>query len=113
MTGRKKESGAALVWCPFPDAETARAIAGDLLERELIACANIIPAIESVFMWNGELDRSTEVAVLFKTTQNCLDALVSRLGEAHPYDTPAIVGWRCDASLPATLSWLNAVTREE
>ena len=103
------EAQAALVWCPFPDADTARTIAGQLLEEKLIACANMLPTIESVFEWNGEVTSGTEAAVLFKTTAERLDALIARLGECHPYDTPAIVGWRCDAAHPSTILWLADV----
>ncbi|SHN62011.1 divalent-cation tolerance protein CutA [Erythrobacter sanguineus] len=101
-----KRDSAALVWCPFPDRETARAIAGHLLDEGLIACANIIGEVESVFLWQGERDSAAEAAVLFKTTAARLDPLIARLGTLHPYDTPAIIGWRCDAAHPATLAWL-------
>ncbi len=98
---------AALTWCPFPDAETARDVSTQLLREKLIACANILPAIESVFEWEGQISSAREVAVLFKTTSGRLDHLALRLGELHPYDTPAIAGWRCDAAHPATLEWLG------
>ena len=104
------ETQAALAWCPFPDTESAREVAAQMLTEKLIACANIIPAIESVYEWQGEVQRGTEVAVLFKTTEAKLDRLVRRLGECHPYDTPAIVGWRCDAAHEATLQWLGETT---
>lgn len=100
------EPRAALVWCPFPDADTARRIAGELLGEKLIACANIVPGIESVFEWNNEVSSAQEVAVLFKTTGGMLEELVRDLGERHPYDTPAILAWQCDAAHPATLEWL-------
>ena len=103
------ENGAALAWAPFPDRETARNIAQVLLTERLIACANILGSIESVFEWNGEASNEEEIGVLFKTTSQLLDGLVERLGELHPYDTPAVLGWRCDAALPATLEWLNGV----
>ncbi len=98
---------AALTWCPFPDEETARAVAAQLLSEKLIACANILPAIESIFEWDGVPSTAKEVAVLFKTTSDLLDKLTVRLGELHPYDTPAIAGWRCDSAHPATLTWLG------
>lgn len=98
----------ALVWCPCPDAETAKSIAENLLAENLIACANILPGIESVFEWNGECASAQEVAVLFKTTERLLNRLVDRLGELHPYDTPAILGWHCDSAHPATLAWLES-----
>ena len=101
------EPQAALAWCPFPDAETARDIAAQMLAEKLIACANILPQVESVFLWEGKVDTASEVAVLFKTDSENLAPLVKRLGECHPYDTPAVVGWRCDAAHEATLQWLG------
>ncbi len=99
-------SGAALVWCPFPDAESARAAAGALLDEGLIACANILGPIESHFVWEGARASGSEVGVLFKTTAERLEAVVERLGELHSYDTPAIMGWRVNEAHPATLAWL-------
>lgn len=101
MTG-----GAALVWCPFPDPEAARTAADTLLDEGLIACANILGAIESRFVWQGARATGSETAVLFKTTGACLEAVVARLGALHPYDTPAIMGWHCDTAHPASLAWL-------
>jgi len=102
------QPGAALVWCPFPDSPSARAAAELLLGVRLIACANILGAIESLFVCDGARASSTETAVLFKTTAENLPAVVAWLGKHHPYDTPAIIGWRCDAAHPATLAWLAA-----
>jgi periplasmic divalent cation tolerance protein len=99
-------SGAALVWCPFPDVESARAAADALLDDRLIACANILGSIESRFVWDGARATGSEVAVLFKTTPERLDDVVERLGELHPYDTPAIIGWQADTAHPATFAWL-------
>lgn len=99
-------TGAALVWCPFPDLESARAVADALLDERLIACANILGTIESRFVWEGARATGSETAVLFKTTAGALEEVVERLGEIHPYDTPAILGWHADAAYPATLAWL-------
>lgn len=101
------EVAAALAWCPFPDRESARKVAGTLLDERLIACANIIAEMESLFEWDGERGSGSEVGVLFKTTANQSARLINRLGELHPYDTPAIVCWRCEDAHPATLSWLR------
>lgn len=105
----RADTAAALVWCPFPDAESARQIAGQLLDERLIACANILGNIESHFVWDGARATGHETAVLFKTTSSLLDDVVARLGALHPYDTPAIIGWHCDAAHPATGAWLAAV----
>ncbi|MEO0699721.1 MAG: divalent-cation tolerance protein CutA [Pseudomonadota bacterium] len=102
---------AALIYTPLPDAETARAIATTLLEENLIACANILGEMESVFRWEGRVDTINEVAVLFKTTSDAIDPAVSRLGALHPYSTPAIVATVCNTAYPDTLEWLAEQTR--
>jgi periplasmic divalent cation tolerance protein len=105
------EPRAALIYTPLPDAETARAIAGTLLDERLVACANIMAPMESVFVWEGSRDSATEVPVLFKTTGDKMDEAMRRLGALHPYATPAIVASVCDAAHPDTLEWLTDQTR--
>ena len=106
-----KRAQAALVWCPFPDAKIARKIAEILLKEKRIACANIIPAIESVFEWKGEVSSEAESAVLFKTTAEHLEPVTKRLEGLHPYKTPAILGWLVDETPPQTLAWLNETVK--
>ncbi|WP_299195837.1 divalent-cation tolerance protein CutA [uncultured Erythrobacter sp.] len=96
----------ALVWCPFHDSEEAHKAASVLLAENYIACANIIPAMQSIYEWQGEVTSSAEIGVLFKTTALQIEGLIARLGECHPYDTPAITAWNCDAAHPATMQWL-------
>lgn len=103
--------GPALIWCPFPDAATAAATAKLLLDERLIACANILPAMLSLFEWNGTREEASEAGVLMKTDAVFLDRAIARLGELHPYDEPAILGWRCDASSAGTAAWLAGLTR--
>lgn len=99
----------ALIWCPFPDRETAARIAGALLDEGLIACANLLPAMVSLFAWEGERDEAEETGALLKTNGAKLSRAISRLEELHPYDQPAILGWRCDAAAPGTSAWLGAL----
>lgn len=106
-----RDPRAALIYTPLPDAETARAISRVLLEEKLIACANIVGEVEAVFAWEGRVDTSKEVAVLFKTTSDVIDPAVARLGALHPYSTPAIIGTVCHTSHPDTLEWLSEQTR--
>ncbi|MEM7689490.1 MAG: divalent-cation tolerance protein CutA [Pseudomonadota bacterium] len=105
------EPRGALIYTPLPDAQSARDIAGALLDEGLIACANILGPVESVFMWQGKRESATECAVLFKTTADRMVRAVGRLGAMHPYETPAIVASMCDAAHPDTLEWLAQQTR--
>ena len=99
----------ALIWCPFPDDASASAAAKSLLDEKLIACANILPQIQSIFDWNGERSESREVGMLAKTEAELLERAIARIAKLHPYEQPAIVGWRCDAASPATLAWLESI----
>ena len=101
----------ALIWCPFPDEETAAAVANSLLDDKLIACANLLGPMRSLYEWDGRRGEAHETGVVFKTDASLLDRAVARIAELHPYDAPAVLGWRCDASAPATGEWLAALAR--
>ena len=96
----------ALIYCPFPDAASAERIGAQLLDEKLIACINIGGSIRSLFDWEGERGAGAEVAALLKTDAALLERAVVRLESLHPYDTPAILGWRCDAAGKSTRDWL-------
>lgn len=103
----------ALIWCPFPDRASAREVANCLLDEKLIACANLVGPIESIFEWNGTRDGSEEIGVLFKTDSRKLAQAVERMAALHPYDTPAIMGWECDGVPEATRAWLGLLSEGE
>ena len=97
----------ALIWCPFPDEDSAAELATRLIDEKLIACANLLGSIRSLYEWNGERGDERECGVLFKTHTGKLDAAVARICELHPYETPAVLGWRCDAAGTATADWIG------
>lgn len=111
MISERQPSGAALIWCPFPDQDSAATAAKSLLDERLIACANILPAMLSLFDWNGERGEEREAGMLLKTDAALLEQAIARLEGLHPYKQPAIVGWRCCAASPATGVWLAELTR--
>ena len=98
--------GPALIWCPFGSEESAAGAAATLLDEGLVACANILPPMRSLFVWNGGREEAREAGVLFKTDAALLDRAVERLAELHPYDAPAVIGWRADAAHSGTHAWL-------
>ena len=99
---------AALIWSPFASEEAAAAAASQLLDERLIACANLLPGVRSLYVWQGERGEARECAALFKTTAALLDKAIARLAEIHPYETPAITGWNA-AAAPATAAWLASL----
>jgi len=97
----------AFLWCPFADEQSAAAAARCLLEEGLISCANLVPGMRSLFIWRGEIDEQQECGALLKLDATLMEQAMARLQEIHPYETPAILGWRCDAGTPSTLAWLG------
>ncbi|BBC71485.1 divalent-cation tolerance protein CutA [Altererythrobacter sp. B11] len=106
------DAQAALIWCPFPDEESAAVTCGALLDEGLIACANIMPAMRSLALWRGERSDCREAGALLKTSPAMLARTVERLAALHPYEEPAVIGWQADASTPATEAWLAGVTKK-
>ncbi|HEU4821319.1 MAG TPA: divalent-cation tolerance protein CutA [Qipengyuania sp.] len=100
---------AALIWCPFPDAGSARQAVEALLDERLVACGNVVPGMSSHFAWQSGRIAEVECGVLFKTTAVRLGAAMERLQTLHPYDTPAITGWPVFATA-ATREWLERET---
>jgi len=79
-----------IVFCTFPDVGVARQIGTALVEKQLAACVNLIPAVESVYRWQGKVETATEVLAVFKTTTTAFTAFEQALAAAHPYQVPEI-----------------------
>jgi periplasmic divalent cation tolerance protein len=90
----------------FPDAETASGIARTLVEGKFAACANLMPAVHSIYRWKEKIDTAGEVIVFFKTTRARQAAFQEKLCSLHPYDVPEIIFVPVDGGLPAYLTWV-------
>ncbi len=80
-----------------------------LVEERLVACGNIVPGVQSIYRWQGEVCRDAEVVLLMETTLSVLPAAMARLAALHPYDTPKILALAPDAVAEAYLSWAQQV----
>ncbi len=100
---------AALIWCPFPNEDEAATVATSLLDEGLIACANLIPGIRSLYDWNGERGDARECGALFKTEVGLMKRAIARIEALHSYEAPALVGWETDHGGDATGTWLAAL----
>ena len=98
----------ALVLVTAPDLKTARTLARSALAARLIACANLLPKIESHYRWQGKLETSHEVLLLLKTTRPRLAALEKLILARHPYDTPEFLVLPLRGGSPKYLAWLTA-----
>lgn len=104
----KPASRFALVLVTAPDLKTARALARAALEARLIACANLVPRIESHYWWQGKIEHGPEVLLVLKTTRARLAALEKLVLARHPYDTPEFLVVPLQAGAARYLAWLAA-----
>ena len=96
----------SLVLVTAPDLKTARKLARAALAARLIACANLVPKIESHYWWQGKLERGAEVLLLLKTSRAKLAGLEKIILANHPYDTPEFLVVPLKAGSQRYLAWL-------
>jgi periplasmic divalent cation tolerance protein len=96
----------AIVLVTAPDLKTARSLAKVALQTRLIACANLIPKIESHYWWQGRIESGTEVLLILKTQKSKLAALEKLILARHPYDTPEFLVLPLSAGNKKYLDWL-------
>ena len=101
-----------LVHVTAPDMETGRRIAKTVVKARLVACVNIVPAVESHYHWEGKLECGQEVLLLMKTTSARLEHLEQRVLAEHPYDTPEFVVTRIEDGNERYLAWLHESVAE-
>jgi periplasmic divalent cation tolerance protein len=91
--------------------EEARSIAQTLVERQLAACVNIVPQIESVYRWHDEVETSTEWLLVIKTTAEAFDRLRESLSELHSYELPECIAIAVEDGSAAYLDWIGQSVR--
>ena len=87
--------------------EEAVKIVRSLLEERLIACANIVGPISSIFWWQGKIDEAREFLVFMKSHENHFERLSEKVAEIHSYEVPEIIALPIIKVSPPYLEWLN------
>ena len=95
-----------LTTCANPD--EGRRLARTLVEEHLAACVTLIPAVESIYRWQGKIESSTETLLILKTASDHLAALESRLHALHTYEVPEFLVLDIESASHPYLEWLQA-----
>src|SRR4026208_2313943 len=98
---------AIVVFMTAPNGEEATRLAEMLVGAHLAACVQIMPEMESVYRWQGKIERQAEVLLLAKTTRGKFDDLEREVRALHSYDTPEIVAVPIVAGSAPYLEWLS------
>jgi periplasmic divalent cation tolerance protein len=93
--------------------EEARKIARHLVERQLAACVNIVPHIESIYRWEGKVESAREWLLLIKTTAGKFSAVRDAIRELHSYDLAESVVLNIEDGSPEYLQWIESSLKEE
>jgi periplasmic divalent cation tolerance protein len=91
--------------------EEARSIAQTLVERQLAACVNIVPEVESVYRWQGEVETATEWLLVIKTTADAFDRVRETLSKLNSYELPECIEISIDDGSAAYLEWIGQSVR--
>lgn len=93
------------------DANEAATFARTLVEERLAACVNVLPPMESIYLWDNMIEREPERQLIIKTAKDRTVALWDRVRELHPYDVPEFVVIPIVDGNDAYLRWIMDVTR--
>lgn len=97
-----------LVLCTCPDQASAATLAESLIQQRLVACVNILPGLESVYRWEGKIERAAEHLLLIKTERRVYTALQAHIQQHHPYQVPEIIAVPIVAGSTDYLQWVSA-----
>lgn len=97
----------AVAFVTAPDLEVARRLSKAALEQKLAACANILPGVESHYWWQGRIENTAEVMIVFKTTIQLQLALRDCVLANHPYETPEFIVVNIDQGSNSYLQWVR------
>jgi periplasmic divalent cation tolerance protein len=100
-----------IVLITAPSTETGKEIARALLDARLAACVNILPAVNSMYVWEGDIYDEDEVLLIVKTRAELLDeGLIPAVQKLHPYKVPEIIVLPIVKGARNYLDWIGEAT---
>ena len=90
--------------------EEAERIASALLDERLVACANILPGMRSMYLWKGRREYARETVLICKSVEERLGALIQKVRELHSYETPCVTAFPITGGNPDFLTWIEEST---
>ena len=90
------------------DKKEAGKIARGLLGSKLIACANIVQGVQSLFWWQGKIDTSREALLILKTKKVLFKKVSAKVKSLHSYQTPEIIALSIVNGSEDYLRWINS-----
>ena len=102
---------AAVIYITASDKIEALHIGRTLVTERLVACANLLEGITSIYWWDDKVNEEPETVLIAKTQQSLVDAVIDRVKELHTYDCPCVVSWPIQSANPEYLDWIARETQ--
>ena len=99
-----------IVFVTVPSGEDASRIGESLVSERLAACVNVVPGIESIYRWEGEVTRDAEWLMIIKTTDGRFEEMERRVKALHVYTTPEVIGLEISRGSDDYLKWIREST---
>ncbi len=99
-----------VVLCTIPQ-NRAETMASALVNKGLAACVNIVPAVKSIYRWEGKLCEDSEALLVIKTTEEAFPGLMGFIKANHPYTVPEIIALPVSDGNPDYISWVEGSVR--
>lgn len=96
-----------LVLTTCPDADLAKGIGRALVEERLAACVNVLPPMQSIYRWRGQVETANECLLIVKSKTAAYDAIEKRILELHSYELPEVIAVPLAGGLSRYLAWLD------
>ncbi len=102
--------GTRLILTNCPPEEAEKLVRG-LLDRRLIACANVLPGVKSFYWWEGSQECASESVIMLKTTTEKASLVIEAIRELHSYDVPEVLELPIEGGNPDYLNWVAKEVR--
>ena len=98
------------LYVTVPNADEAKKIGEALVAERLVACANIVGPIASIYWWQGQIQRDSEAVLIAKTRAELVERVIARVKSLHSYTVPCVVSLPIERGNPDFLEWIEAET---
>lgn len=103
----------AVCYVTAPDEKIAKNLAHGIVGKQFAACVNIIPAITSVYSWEGKINEDSEVMMIIKTRRSRVDDLSKFIRDNHPYSVAEVISVPIENGNAPYLDWIGKTVPEK
>ena len=107
LANKRDNEQVLVVYCTAPDQAVASNIAKQLVADRRAACVNILPGVQSIYHWAGQICSDKEMMLMIKTTRAKYAELEAALLDMHPYELPELIALPIETGSQKYLSWVE------